>query len=170
MLIFSIIGISINLNSQTYFLENKGRLPSFIQYTAQTSGGMLFFDKSGYTVLMKDTKMYDSLWEHIHKYKTLKHDFSIQWHRFDVKFIGANLVDIKTENPSITKYNFYKGNNPANWHTNLRSFGAITYLNIFYYKVFEIYFNQLLCSIMHFPLFLKSNSKDLHVFSNLIPL
>lgn len=131
MLIISTIGISINLNSQTYFLENKGRLPSYVQYTAQTSGGMLYFSKYGYTVLMKDTKMYDSLWEHIHKYKTLKHDFTINWHRFDVDFIGANLSDIKSESQSITKYNFYKGNNPANWHTNLNSFGAITYKNLY---------------------------------------
>ena len=162
MLTFSIIGISIDLNSQTYFLENKGRLPSFIQYTAQTSGGMLFFDKSGYTVLMKDTKMYDSLWEHIHKYKTLKHDFSIQWHRFDVKFIGANLVDIKTENPSITKYNFYKGNNPANWHTNLRSYGAITYLNI--YPSIDWHIESQLQTVKHsFILKPGSNPKNIKI-------
>ncbi len=131
MLIFSVISMWVNLNSQTYFLENKGRLPSFIQYSAQTSGGMLYFNKYGYTVLMKDTKMYDSLWEHIHKYKTLQHDFAVNWHRFDVDFIGANLTDIKTENQSITKYNFYKGNNPSNWHTNLKSYEAITYLNLY---------------------------------------
>ena len=131
MLIFSVISFAINLNSQTYFLENKGRLPSFVQYSAETSGGIIYFNKNGYTVLMKDTRMYDSLWAHIHKYKSLQYNFSVNWHRFDVEFAGANLADIKTKNQSITKYNFYKGNLPAKWHTNLKSFESITYQNIY---------------------------------------
>ena len=162
MLIFSVISFAINLNSQTYFLENKGRLPSFVQYSAETSGGIIYFNKNGYTVLMKDTRMYDSLWAHIHKYKSLQYNFSVNWHRFDVEFAGANLSDIKPKNEFITKYNFYKGNLPAKWHTNLKSFESITYQNI--YPSIDWRIESLLQTVKHsFILKPGSNPKDIKI-------
>ena len=130
-LVLGLIFSQNKLNSQTFFLENKGQFPNYIKYSAQIGAGMIYFNNNGYSLLMKDTKMYDSLWNHIHKYKALKHNFTVNWHRFDVKFSHANLTDIKTDLPSITKYNFFKGNNPIKWRTNLASFYKITYQNIY---------------------------------------
>jgi len=119
------------LHGQSLFLENKGRLPGFVSYTKQTGAGMLYYTKNGYTMLMKHTAQYDSLWAHIHRYKSLRQSFTLNWHRFDVQFKNALPANITAEYRSNTIYNFYKGPAVAGWHTGLYAYHLLTYKGLY---------------------------------------
>jgi gliding motility-associated-like protein len=119
------------VSAQSLLLENKGRMPDFVTYTKQFSNGMTYYRKNGFSVVLKDQTGYDSFWHHFHKYKSLKHDFTLKYHRFDMEFLDALPCDIAPEFVSPSKYHFYKGSDPAGWHTNLRGFHQITYKNLY---------------------------------------
>lgn len=133
LLVFLILNIKSShiANAQSFFLENKGRFPSFVNYSKQTGSGMFYYNNNGYTLLLRNTKQYDSLWEHIHHYKTIKSNFTVDWHRIDMKFKNSNPSIIEPEFKVITKYNFHKGNNPNKWSSNIAAFQRITYKNLY---------------------------------------
>lgn len=115
-------------------MENKGRFENDVTYTKTFKNGMSYYTKDGFIVLLKDVEGYDSFWHHYHQHKTLKHGFTMKYHRFDVSFIGDSLnanPQIKTELPNPTKYNFFKGPDPKKWATKVNAFGKITYKNLY---------------------------------------
>ncbi|MCC6817681.1 MAG: hypothetical protein IT245_02145, partial [Bacteroidia bacterium] len=116
-----------NVKAQGLFLENKGRLPDFVQYTYKFDNGMTYYTDYGYSVLLRDAKGLDSLWEHFHKHKSLQHDFILNQHRLDIKLIGMQPTDILAQYPSMTYYNFYKENGVR--ANNIKAFHQITYKN-----------------------------------------
>lgn len=92
---------------------------------------MLYYRNDGYTMLLKNTAQYDSLWNHIHQYKSIRKDFVIDWHRIDVRFKNPRPAVIKPEFISSTIYNFYKGDNLRFRAGNLRAWQRINYLGIY---------------------------------------
>ncbi|MDP2175183.1 MAG: gliding motility-associated C-terminal domain-containing protein [Bacteroidota bacterium] len=115
-------------------MENKSRFEANIQFTKAFNSGMTYYTNEGFVVLLKDKVGYDSFWHHYHHYKTLKHDFTLKYHRFDVSFMGDSLnklTSIKKELPNSTRFHFYKGSDPNKWSTNVRAYGKITYQNLY---------------------------------------
>lgn len=117
--------------AQGGLLENKGRMPDFVTFTRQFGNGMSYYRKDGYTILLKNRVEYDSFWKHFHLYKSLQHDFTLHYHRFDMQFLGASGCEVKTEYPLSTYYNFYKGRDPRNWHTKVHAWQQLTYAGLY---------------------------------------
>lgn len=113
--------------AQNLFLENGGRFPDFVKYSFHFDNGMTYYTNYGYTVLLKDAMAMDSLWHHIHQYKTLKHDFVVPQHRVDVRMPKMHLTDILPEFMSVTRFNIFKENGLR--AGNLRAYHQITYKN-----------------------------------------
>ena len=130
-LFIGLILFIFNHSEAQLLLENKGRFPENITYTQQFKNGMAYFNTTGYSIVLNDEVIKDSLWHHLHKYKTLKHDFVVPAHRYDVEFVNALKPQIIPSFPSPTLYNFFKGSQPQNWHTLLRSYGKLYYQNIY---------------------------------------
>ena len=105
------------LSAQNHFLENGGRLPKFVKYTKQSYSNTSYYTKNGYTLLLKDQKALDNAWHHFHKYKTLKTNFTIKYHRIDVEYVNSLPCDIQAEIASVTRYNYFLGNEPSEWAT-----------------------------------------------------
>lgn len=117
--------------AQNHFLENGGRLPEFVKYTKQTRGNTSYYTDKGFTLLIKDQKAMDNLWRHFHQFKTLKSDFTLKFHRIDVEFVNSKACDILPQMASVTKYNFFKGNDPSHWAVGLKDYYQITYKNLY---------------------------------------
>jgi hypothetical protein len=130
-LFIGLILFIFNHSEAQLLLENKGRFPETVTYTQQFKNGMAYFNTTGYSIVLNDEVIKDSLWHHLHKYKTLKHDFVVPAHRYDVEFVNALKPQIIPSVPSPTLYNFFKGSQPQNWHTLLRSYGKLYYQNIY---------------------------------------
>lgn len=126
-----LICIFQNSKAQALLLENKGRLPDFVTYTKQSYGTTSYYTNNGLTLLFKDQAAMDSAWHHFHRYKTLKHDFTLKYHRVDIEFLNSNICDILPEYKSSTTYNFYKGNNRKDWALGLKAYYQITYKNFY---------------------------------------
>jgi gliding motility-associated-like protein len=116
---------------QNGFIENKGQMPEFIKYNKKINNGMLYYSSQGYHVLIKNAEDLDSMWHEIHLKKKLEKDYVVRYHRFDVNFLNANIVQPIAVQKYLRKYNFYIGNNPNHWGLDASSFHSILYRNIY---------------------------------------
>ncbi len=113
------------------FLESKGRLPKGYAFSKQMSGATIYLNPQGYSLLLRDNVAYDSLWEHFHAHKTLLHPFTVKYHRFDMQFIGAQTKAIESLQANAALHHFIIGNDPKQWHTNLKTYQTLVYKNLY---------------------------------------
>jgi gliding motility-associated-like protein len=118
-------------NAQNLFIQNKGQLNAVVKYSKPIQNGRLFYRANGFTTLLKDAVAYDSMWKHFHQFKTLQHPFNVQYHRYDVNFINALPCDIETHYQASTKHNYFLGNNPNQWATNVALYHQIVYKQLY---------------------------------------
>jgi gliding motility-associated-like protein len=119
------------VSGQNLLLENKGQLPNIVKYQKVLTNGFLYYRDQGFTTLLRNNAQYDSLWKHYHFYKRLNKEFKVNFHRFDVNFENANLSDIEKKYADVTNYNFFKGNDAAQWASNVKAYHEIIYHNIY---------------------------------------
>lgn len=120
-----------SLHAREHLLENGGRFPAYVRYSLQTGSGMMYYTNSGYVSLLKNTSEYDSLWQHIHRYKSLRRSFSVSWHRFDMTFEGAGTPEITAEYPEKTIYRFIKNGKHTGRTGQVRAYRKLTYKNLY---------------------------------------
>jgi gliding motility-associated-like protein len=113
------------------FLESKGRLPKGYAFSKQMSGATIYLNPQGYSLLLRDNAAYDSLWQHFHAHKTLLHPFTVKYHRFDMQFIGAQTKAIEPLQANAAIQHFFIGNDPKQWHTNLKTYQTLLYKNLY---------------------------------------
>src|SRR5690606_9820658 len=93
------------LPAQKGFLENKGQFPEYVKFNHSIAGGMCYYGCEGIQVLLKNQEDLDSMWSHYHYHRTLKRDFRVRYHRFDIQFESANFSRIKGIHALPTRYN-----------------------------------------------------------------
>lgn len=120
-----------NIEAQSNFIENKGQMPSMVQFNRMFKGGMAYYKNNGITILVKDGKTLDSVWHQYHQFKKLNNPITVKYHRFDLEFVNSQTSAIKGFNKSKTKYHFYKGNDKSKWGLNAGSFSRIVYENLY---------------------------------------
>ena len=122
---------NLRSTAQNLFIQNKGQLNAIVKYSKPIQNGRLFYRLNGFTTLLKDAVTYDSMWKHFHQFKTLQHPFNVQYHRYDVNFINALPCDIETHYQASTKHNYFLGNNPNQWATNVALYHQIVYKQLY---------------------------------------
>ncbi len=120
-----------NGNAQNLFIENNGQQNSIVKYSKHFDNGQLYYCANGFTTLLKDKVTYDSMWHHFHKFKTLKHPFKINYHRYDVNFLNALPCDIQSVYKSSTYRNYFIGNDPKKWASNVGMYHQLVYQNLY---------------------------------------
>ncbi len=118
-----------NTQGQNLFIENKGQTHLSVKYTKLLDNGALFYKSNGFTTLLRDNVAYDSMWTHYHKYKRLKHAFTIPYHRYDVNFLNSLPCDINASLASTTELNYFKGKIKA---TNVHMYHQVVYNNLYH--------------------------------------
>lgn len=120
-----------SLFAQKYLIQNKGQLPEIVKAQKILSNGFLYYKSNGFTTLLRNNIEYDSLWHHFHQHKKLKKTFKVHFHRFDVQFENANSSDMEYKYADINNYNYFRGNNPSKWATNVKAYHEIIYHQIY---------------------------------------
>ncbi len=122
---------SICGDAQNLFIQNKGQQDSIVKFSKSIQNGKLYYRANGFTTLIKDPLAYDSMWKHFHLYKTLKKSFKVNYHRYDVNFLNALPCDIQSLYKSATQHNYYLGNDPKKWASNVGLFHQLIYRQLY---------------------------------------
>lgn len=118
-------------------IPNRGQWDEKIQYSVDLNQGKMYLENQGMTFFLTDAL------SHNHSESGHNHDNSeegiIHYHAIKQQLIGSNPNPSKTEkNPSKHYANYFIGNNPSKWKSNIFSFDHVTFnevyngINIFY--------------------------------------
>lgn len=123
-------------NSVSRFVENKGQWSEAILYRAEVPNGYMFFHKEGITYLFYE----DLLTGHDHAKMTYGSSLpgqrgvpskEIRLHSVRVTFENGESSEIIAENPASQRYNYFIGNDRRNWASGVRSFGRVTFHEVY---------------------------------------
>lgn len=133
------------------FTENKGQWGDQFQFKTDVGSGAFFLKSKGFSVLMNNPEEYKRILDNIHgghdhneagssnqssQTKSIhppgKEPLTMRSHHYMVEFLGAQEV-LTPEGETILSSgnNYFLGDDPKRWKTNIRSFKAIVYKNIY---------------------------------------
>ncbi|MDC1395819.1 hypothetical protein N8368_04870, partial [Bacteroidia bacterium] len=117
-------------------MENKGQFDDQISYQADYNSHTIFLDEQGFTVLLHNEKKWSKMVMDFHDHKFQKSDSSIKEHSLDfhsIKYIleGANLSRHSGTESTPEYYNFFIGNEAANWAEKVKKHTKVVYQDIY---------------------------------------
>ncbi len=121
-----------NTNTTYLFQENKNQYPAQVKYKAGIGEGLsLFMEKDKFTFLKFDPAQLEQIHEESHEKKTKKSG-NVNFHAFHMDFIGSNPgVEMTASNKSASYSNFFRGNDPAHWASEVYAYQQVNYKNIY---------------------------------------
>ncbi|QKG55715.1 gliding motility-associated C-terminal domain-containing protein [Hymenobacter sp. BRD128] len=116
------------------FIENKGQLPAPVRYTAAlVGGGQLFAERDGLRLaLLEDGALARASGHPTGSAASLPTaDYAIRGHAFDLRFAGASpATHLLATSPTAEHRNYLRGNDPARWATDVRSYHELRYAEL----------------------------------------
>jgi gliding motility-associated-like protein len=128
------------------FIENKHQWHSNVEYKADVQGGYFYLEKDGFLFDLIDVKKADQYIQS-HYDKEIKRDFkTLDWHAYKVQFENSNPgVVLYGSDETPEYYNYFLGNDEANWAGKVKGFHTISYENVYeginarvYTKLFDL--------------------------------
>ena len=132
------------------YIENKGQWDSRVHYQGSLHSGAFFIQNNGYRVLQYDTSELRTVQNRLtgHGQQSsentntrnlrksapgkLPDDETVRAHAYEVKFAGANGKVFPTPSKTVTGYsNYFIGNDPSKWASNVKSYNTVTYSNMY---------------------------------------
>jgi len=127
-----IVGGHIQHESLIKFTENKNQWDARVSYAAQLDGGMLFFEKNCFTYNFYDKETLRKNHVVSNKDQAKVKSAAIRSHAFRMTFIGADLsTQISSKNPTADYCNYFLGNDPAKWASEVKNYKEINYKGIY---------------------------------------
>lgn len=138
--------LTLNVSGQSFypldFTENKGQWAGDFHFKAESGNGALFIEKDGYTILQHHPGDYRKLTEHIHGSHAKQSDDRVyrsfeplhqvlRSHALKVKFIGAANPQIEEGAPKDGFENYFLGDDPSKWKTEVRSYSSLRFKNMY---------------------------------------
>lgn len=118
---------SITYAAPTEFIENLGQWDEKVLFKTTISDGSFFLEKNGFTYSLLDMKPFREGHEN-----QIPLPDSIQGHAFKMKFLGANASVISKGQQKLVAYrNYYIGNIPSKWKSNVQSYKTVRYTEIY---------------------------------------
>ncbi|MGB3075317.1 MAG: SBBP repeat-containing protein, partial [Chitinophagales bacterium] len=114
---------SVTPSGQLRFIENKKQWDEKILYNVKLWSGELFLEKNTFTYIFFNP---EDLKKVHHQHDTSA--FIIHAHAFKEVFVNAN-PEVRTSaaSPSLYFFNYFIGNNPSRWATNVKDYAQVTY-------------------------------------------
>lgn len=112
-------------SDKLYFEENRNQWPSQVKYQVGIPGGDLFLESNVFTF---------SLMEHVdfHALRGSNTPVTVKQHAYKVNFENSNsAVQISGFDPYTFVRNYYRGNDPSRWASNVSVFGGVKYENMY---------------------------------------
>ncbi len=147
-----------NPDASFEFVENRGQWEPVVLFKGELSTGTFYLQKTGFTVDLANIEDLQRLDDHgtDHAPKKGKSNKKIDYskdisgrvidqnisslpptktlrkHAYTVEFVGANAnAEILSEKPLNTYNNYFIGNDPSKWATEVKIFNAVTYKNLY---------------------------------------
>jgi gliding motility-associated-like protein len=121
------------------FIENKNQWHKNVLYKADVPGGALFLEKNGFTYDFIDPLSYGNL-RSGHGFEKSSESGLIKAHCLKAVFPGANPEALISGSHSKEGYfNYFIGNDPLRWASNVRGFERIVYKEIFPFADLVVY-------------------------------
>jgi hypothetical protein len=124
------------------FTENKGQLDPRVQFHCKLHIGDLYLEKNGFTFDMFSAKELDYYYNLSHDRKGTPSNNTdiLNKHAYKMSFQNANPNPVLTSKNKMQGYkNYYIGNDPSKWASNVNSYGAVQYENLYPNIDLEIY-------------------------------
>jgi len=117
------------------FNENKGQLDESIKYHCKLHIGDIYFKDNQFSFDLFSAEELDGFYNHKYHGNEKEHDESpniLHKQVYSMKFLGANFNN-EIIASKINKYykNYYLGNDPSKWASNVQSYQNISYQNIY---------------------------------------
>lgn len=122
--------------AQSGFTENKGQFNSKVKFQADLGQFRVYLDNDGFTILLHDEKVWGQIAEDFHHYFHGEEDSSsadrvLGFQAIKYQFEGASWDRFLTESMQSTFYNYYLGNDPGRWATDVRRFEKVLFQNVY---------------------------------------
>ena len=115
------------------FIENKGQWADNIQFKAKIPSGNLYLEANELTYQFYDEQ--DMARYHDLHHGSIKNpvasDYLMDVHAFKVKFLNAQLSQIKAAEPTNDYENYFIGNDKTKWASHVKKFKQTSYQNIY---------------------------------------
>lgn len=141
LILFLIASFFVNESafSQIDFVQNKGQWDKKVNFRRDFNNGSFFLEGNGFTVLMHNADDIIKLSEYTHgKVKTINpkegvlDTFTLHSAAYNVSFLGAsNVARQLPEKIQPTYNNYFIGNDASQWASDCKTYGAVTYKNIY---------------------------------------
>ncbi|MDI1356190.1 MAG: gliding motility-associated C-terminal domain-containing protein [bacterium] len=115
------------------FELNKNQWPEQVKYKADLGGGRtVFFENNKFTYVVYDP---DELYRHhgeAHSNKGSDENAVIHAHAFEMNFLNSlEAVNVAGSDPESFRYNYFIGNDPEKWASDVPVFRTVTYKNLY---------------------------------------
>jgi hypothetical protein len=130
-------------NQPFHFIENKGQVDKEVKFYLRQGGGRVYFTNNKFIYqfihikeedrqkLRREMK-FEKAYEKISKKGKEKADTKVKVYNILAEFVGANpSPKMEGQNKKITKYSYFKGNDPDKWIRGAPAFGRIVYRELY---------------------------------------
>jgi gliding motility-associated-like protein len=126
-------------NKGLTFIENKSQWLKNVLFKADIPGGFLYLEKNSFTYDFIDPVSYQNL-RSGHGYDKSEPGNVIKAHCLKAVFQGANLnTNVTGLSSTEGHFNYFIGNDPARWASNVKAFQKISYQEIYPSVDLEVY-------------------------------
>lgn len=138
------VGAAVQGTPQLKFIENKGQWEGDFRYRTDLTGGRLWLENQGFTYSFQDVDEMNRIHEYYYHGDPQPGEFVdnevIDCHAFKVNFLGSQAnPGIGSTGPSEGYYNFFLGDNPANWASDLHAYDKVRYYGLYQNVDMEVY-------------------------------
>ncbi|PBQ31805.1 hypothetical protein CNR22_08500 [Sphingobacteriaceae bacterium] len=118
--------------SKIGFEENKGQWPNQVQFKSDLGDGKrVFFEKNKFTYTLYNSEEIHQQHEDSHT-KNKKQATTFKSHAFEMVFINSSLyTELQGSEVNDFHYNYYIGNDPSKWASNVSVYKKLTYKNLY---------------------------------------
>jgi gliding motility-associated-like protein len=133
-------------HSHISFIENKTQWEERIRFKSEIRGGALFFEDNAITYTFLDPEYLDKISAIKSGSTSVELDSLVTCYAYRMWFDGANITpEIKGHYPKKEYNNYYIGNNPDKWSSNVQKYEKIEYkelysgINLLFYEQHQAY-------------------------------
>jgi len=117
--------------SQLNYVENKGQWNEKVLYKLRLNEAALFLEENCVTWALTDPHSMAHSHAH-HGCEEHNNNLLKDAHAYKVHFVGANKnPQIQAQNPQLDYVNYFIGNNPKNWASNVKLYEKVLYTDIY---------------------------------------
>ena len=112
------------------FIQNKGQWGHWFEYKVATQAGDVCLEKDGFRYVLADLDNNYKV-DYYHHGQTRQQPV-LKFHVYKVTFEGANDAPaIEGNRPQQVYYNFFLGNDSANWHSGIHPYRGVSYNKLY---------------------------------------